>query len=98
MKRRLMKMAWSIAKNYSTFAEALTAAWRAIKLQCRLLTEPVVTFRYKKIDGSIREAVGTLETVPQTKGSDRAKNYGVINYFDITAQGWRSFKAENLIA
>lgn len=96
MKRRLFNIAWAIRKQFNTFAEALTHAWKVIKLQFELCIG-VVKFKYKKIDGSIREAVGTRDNVPATKGSDRSPNYGILTYFDIEADGWRSAKIENLL-
>lgn len=96
MKRRLFNIAWAIAKQFNSFGEALAMAWRIVKLQVELCLG-VVLFKYKKVDGSIREAKGTLDGVPPVKGTDKAKNWGNICYFDIEANGWRSFKAENLI-
>lgn len=96
MKSRLFRIAWVIAKNYSTFAEALKVAWQTIKLQWALCLG-VVTFTYKKIDGSIRIATGTNDHGQQLKGTDRPKNYGVLTYFDTEANGFRSCKIENLI-
>lgn len=96
MKTRLFNIAWGIRKQFSTFGEALAQAWKIIKLQVELCLG-VVAFKYKKVDGSIREAKGTLDNVPAVKGSDRVKNWGNVVYYDVDSQGWRSFKAENLI-
>ncbi|MDH6307390.1 hypothetical protein M2451_000539 [Dysgonomonas sp. PFB1-18] len=59
-------------------------------------------FLYRKKDGSIREAFGTLlEKVVDRNingfGMPR-KYYNCQAYFDIELQTWRSFKYENLIA
>lgn len=97
MKRRLFNIAWSIKSQFASFGESLAHAWKIVKLQVELCLG-VVCFKYKKVsDGSIREAKGTLDNVPAVKGTDKAKNWGVINYFDVDAAGWRSFRAENLI-
>lgn len=96
MKTRLFKMAWAIRKQFNTFSEALKHAWKVIKLQWDLCTGEV-RFKYKKIDGSIREAIGTRDNVPATKGSDRPANYGVLTYFDLGVGEWRSAKIELLI-
>jgi hypothetical protein len=58
-------------------------------------------FLYRKKDGSIREAYGTLlEKVVRNNingyGEPR-KYYGCQAYFDIEEQAWRSFRYENLI-
>jgi hypothetical protein len=96
MKRRMMKMAWEVSKHFASFAEAMSFAWKVIKLQIGLCLG-IVKFSYKKIDGSIRTATGTLDNVPATKGPRREPNYGLLTYFDTEADGWRSAKIENLI-
>lgn len=68
MKSRLFHIAHSIKANFNSFSEALTHAWKVVRLQFALCTQAIVNFKYSKVDGSIREAVGTLETVPMTKG------------------------------
>lgn len=95
MKRRLMHIAHEIKSNYSNFAEALKAAWRIIKLRLSLKSG-VVAFSFKKVDGSIRKAIGTLKNTPATLGV-KATNYAVFTYFDVEANGWRSAKLSNLI-
>lgn len=97
MKRRLMNIAWAVRSQFSTFAEALKHAWKVIRLQFLLCTQAVVNFKYKKLDGSIREARGTVETVPATKGTKRTVNFAVLTYYDVDAQDWRSAKVENLL-
>lgn len=90
-------MAHAIKSNFTSFAEALKFAWNVIKLQCRLLTESVVNFTFKKVDGTIRDAVGTLETVPMPKGGFKKSNFAILNYFDLQQQDWRCCKIENLL-
>lgn len=94
MKTRLFNIAWSVADKFNSFSEALTYAWRVIKLQIGLLCG-VVSFKYKKVDGSIREAVGTLDVKYERKGGTSHK--GVFTYFDVEADSFRSCKLENLI-
>lgn len=59
----------------------------------------IVRFFFTKIDGTIREAWGTLKNdlVPETKGIDRKKNENVFTYFDIEKNNWRSCKKENIL-
>lgn len=95
MKTRLFKMAWSIKAQFNTFGEALAHAWKVIKLQVELCLG-IVKFKYRKIDGSIRSAVGTRDNVPAVKGL-RPSNPSILTYFDLEAADWRSAKAENLI-
>lgn len=97
MKSNLFKIAHKIKGQFATFAEALTHSWKVIKLQLQLKTKSTVCFTFKKVDGSIREAVGTLLNAPNPKGDDRPVNYGVLNYFDLQQQDWRCAKVENLI-
>ena len=95
MKTKLFKMAWAIVANFNSFAEALKAAWKAIKLSSKMKSS-VVSFSFKKIDGSIRKAIGTLKDVPATLGV-REPNHSVLTYFDVEANAWRSAKIENLL-
>jgi hypothetical protein len=97
MKTRLFKIAHAIKANFNSFGEALAFAWNVVKLQFRLCTQAVVNFTYKKVDGTIREAVGTTETVPTPKGGFRKPNFGILNYFDLQQQDWRCCRIENLI-
>lgn len=96
MKSRLFKMAWAIRVNFETFGQALSHAWKVVKLQFELCINPIVKFSYMKKDGSRRDAIGTVETVPSVKGV-RPVNFGLLTYFDIEAKDWRSAKIENLI-
>lgn len=94
MKRRVMLTAWQVADKFNSFAEALSYAWSVIKLQVQLLIG-TVSFSYKKVDGSIRKAIGTLDVKYDRKGGTSSK--GVFVYYDLDAQGFRSAKLENLI-
>lgn len=97
MKRRLFSIAWSIVDQFDSFSAALTHAWKVIRLQLALCTQALVNFKYKKVDGSIRQAVGTLETVPTPKGGFRKVNHGLLTYFDLQQNEWRCAKVENII-
>ena len=62
-----------------------------------------VKFKYVKKDGTERNAVGTLN--PSIYGEEnepigisRSVPENQVRYFDIDAQGWRSFLIENLIS
>lgn len=97
MKKILFNIAWAVRKQFNTFSEALKHAWKVVRLQFALCTQAAVKFMYKKVDGTIREAVGTLESVPAIKGTGKPINHAVLTYFDITANDWRCAKIENLI-
>lgn len=68
------------------------------------LREGGVVFKYKKVNGEIREAYGSLnpsiigeENIPQ-RSSGYNFSEDVIRYFDLNSKGWRSFRIENLIS
>lgn len=98
--RNIMQMAWQFVKrNGFTMAEALKAAWLNFKLKAAMAVR-IVKFYFQKVDGSIREAYGTLKTdlVPATSGNDnRRKNDTVQTYYDTEVQSWRCFKRANLL-
>lgn len=101
LKSRLMSIAHAIKGQFATFAEALRHAWRVVRLY-RNLTKQTVSFRFRKVSGEIREAVGTLraDMLPESKGTGCAVNFGVLVYFDLSVEGggaWRSAKVEKLI-
>lgn len=59
-----------------------------------------VSFTYKKKDGSVREANGTInpELIPDAQKSTEKKEYtGTQNYYDFDAQDWRCFIIDNFI-
>jgi hypothetical protein len=79
-----MRSAHQLIKKLGiTLSEALRMAWRAFKLR-NSLKEWVTIFHYKKKDGSIRRALGTLDTA-------------LFEYEDMEADGFRSFSIENLV-
>lgn len=98
--RAIMQMAWQFVKrNGFTMAEALREAWLNYKLKMAMAAR-IVKFYFQKVDGSIREAYGTLRTdiMPATSGNDnRRKNESVQVYWDTEALGFRCFKRANLL-
>lgn len=71
------------------------------------MMETAVRFQFKKKDGTIREAVGTLvrEKMVQEDGSlwepvGEAKPDvpTLVKYWDLTVTGWRCFNVFNLVA
>lgn len=95
----IFKMAWSFVKqNGFTLSEALKCAWANIKLRAKM-HKGIVEFFYKKVDGSMRQAFGTLEAsrMPQTSSESKRKpNASVFTYFDTEKNEWRCFKRCNL--
>lgn len=80
-------------------SEALKCAWANIKLKVAMKSK-IVKFYFQKVDGSPREAYGTLneKLMPTTTGTDkRAKNDTVQTYFDTEVNEFRCFKKANLL-
>ena len=97
MKALVFKTAWQIAKQFRTFSEALTHAWAVIKLKYAML-KGVVEFAYRKVDGSIRTAIGTLQAPHvnyEFKGKESTNK--TLAYYDLEQGAFRCFKIENLI-
>ena len=98
--RAIMQMAWQFVKrNGFTMSEALKAAWLNFKLRIAMAAR-IVKFYFQKVDGSIREAYGTLNPsiIPATSGNDtRKKNDTVQVYFDSEKGEYRCFKRANLV-
>ena len=58
----IMRMAWRFYRTTRrAFAECLKLAWRNFNLVRRMHTE-VVRFYFRKVDGTLREAWGTLRS------------------------------------
>lgn len=71
--KEVMSLAWSfVRKNGYSISEALKCAWTNIKLRA-LLHKKVVEFYFKKTDGTLRQAFGTLMSgrIPETKGTKK---------------------------
>ena len=91
-------MAWSfVRKNGYSMSEALKCAWANIKLRA-LLGKKVVEFYFKKTDGTLRQAFGTLmsDRIPETKGTKKTADSCQV-YFDTEKEEWRCSKKCNLI-
>lgn len=98
--RQIMLQAWQFVKrNGYTMSEALKVAWANYKLK-KEMNNRIVKFYFQKVDGSIREAFGSLQEklLPETKGTDRKANDTLFTYFDTEKGNWRSFKKANLIS
>ena len=96
--RKVMKLAWQfIRKNGFTLSEALKTAWANFKLK-KAMKKGIVRFYFRKVDGTIREAYGTLkESLLPSTMSGRKHNPTVQVYYDTEKEGWRSYKIANLV-
>lgn len=71
--KEVMSLAWSFVKrNGFSMSEALRVAWANLKLKAALKVK-IVEFYFKKTDGTLRQAFGTLmsDRVPETKGTKK---------------------------
>ena len=96
--KEVMSMAWSfVRKNGYSMSEALKCAWANLKLKTAL-KEKIVEFYFKKTDGTLRQAFGTLmsDRVPETKGTKKTADNCQV-YFDTEKEEWRCFKKCNLV-
>lgn len=98
--RGIMQQAWQFVKrNGMSMSEALVKAWANHKLLAAMYLK-IVKFYFQKVDGSLREAYGTLNSkyIPERTGeSNRRKNDTVQTYFDTERQEFRCFKKANLV-
>ena len=96
--KEVMQLAWSfVRKNGYSMSEALKCAWANLKLKAALKVK-IVEFYFKKTDGTLRQAFGTLmsDRVPETKGTKKtAENCQV--YFDTEVGDLLCFKKCNRI-
>lgn len=95
--KEIMNQAWQLVKVYGfTMSEALKKAWAIYRVKAAMY-KGITKFYFKKVDGTIREAYGTLATnmIPPTGNHGHAKS--VIPYYDTEKQDWRCFKVANLI-
>lgn len=71
------------------------------QLRNRMVNGEMVKFKYMKVDGSIRCAIGTLQAdvvAANTKANGTYhKPMGTFCYIDLESFSWRSFKEERLI-
>lgn len=104
--RQIMLSAWVISKETGFgIGYGLRMAWKSFRLQAKMRTD-VVKFTYMKVAGGLREARGTLCGMFVPGGfswaldakDTRKRNDGVVTYYDMEKNGWRSFRKANLIS
>lgn len=98
--REVMRLAWQmVKKNGFSMSEALKTAWMNIKLKAAM-KERIVKFYFQKVDGSLREAYGTLKgsLLPENKGTDNRKKSDTVQvYFDTEKSEYRCYKVAHLV-
>lgn len=98
--KSIMLLAWQfVRKNGYSMSEAMKIAWSVIKLKAKMKAG-IVRFYFRKVDGSTREAFGTLseKLIPETKGTGKKANETLFTYFDTEKGEYRSFKKANLLS
>lgn len=98
---RVMKYAWQLFKaTGEAWRSCMLKAWELYRL-AKAMRAGVVSFSYLKTDGTIRDAVGTLQDVPAgatLRGKKMTKpSYKTLAYFDVEKKAFRCFRIENLI-
>lgn len=95
----IFAMMWQFVRlNGFNLSDALKCAWANEKLRTAM-SYGITAFRFIKVDGSIRQAYGTLksELVPATSEENRKHNPTVQVYYDTEKGAWRCFKKANLL-
>lgn len=100
-KSKLFKIAHAIYSEQTakSFSEALKQAWKAIRVYSSMLVGKV-KFQFRKVNGELRDAIGTLTDIDYTPKGNGPRKPGpadVIKFFDVEKMQFRSFKAANLI-
>lgn len=98
--REILNLAWQfVKKNGYTMSEALKVSWANFKLKARMKSG-IVRFYFRKVNGTTREAFGTLseKLMPETKGTGKKQNDTLQTYFDTERGEFRSFKKANLLS
>lgn len=95
-----MLLAWQLIKrNGFGKSDALVLAWANTKLR-RKMRGGIVKFYFRRVDGTVREAYGTLsdKLIPPVSGRDkREKNDTVQPFWDSERREWRCYKKANLV-
>ena len=99
--RDVMNEMWVIAKSSAlTKSEALKRAWRVVRLKAELAAGKVVEFMFEKADGTFRQAFGLAAGVGRylVKGTGSGTPKANMLYWDVEADGFRSFAKSRLLA
>ena len=99
-RKKIMIIAHALKRVYRmSFSEAQKLAWSNTKLRIALCQGPV-QFSYKKKNGEIRQAIGTLHNItPLLVGSNKFNSdILTLRYYDLETKDFRSMKISNLIS
>lgn len=85
---------------FTNISESLKCAWLQAKNENNLYAGPT-SFSFRKANGEIREAFGTLNGGffnYEYKGAEKVHQPLVQRYFDFDRGGWRSYRIDRLVA
>ena len=88
-------MAWELLDNFTSFSESLKQAWKILRLRAKMLIGNVA-FKFRKVNGEIREAVGTLNFTYEAKGTGKSSPSDSMVYME-EGKGIRSCKLVNIL-
>lgn len=95
---KVLRIAHNLVKVLNwNLSEALKQAWKAYRLRKRMY-EGAVNFIFKKVNGELREAYGTLNNIEHLlSGSNKfISDLLTFRYYDLESRGFRAFKIQNL--
>lgn len=94
----ILKKAHILKKQGYGFGEAQKLIWMGEHLRTKL-HEGLTQFSYKKKDGSVREAIGTLNNVEHLLVGSSKFNSDIftIRYYDLEKESFRATKVQNLL-
>lgn len=94
---QVFKRAYELAKSTGKyFSVCLAKAWALYRL-IKAMKNGVIMFAYEKADGSLRKAKGTLKDVQHLIKGTGKESFKTVNYYDVEAMSFRSFRIENFI-
>ena len=97
---KIMMIAHALKRVYKmSFSESQKLAWANTKLRFALHQGPV-EFCYRKKDGELRPAIGTLHNVePLLVGSNKFSNdILTLRYYDLEKDAFRAMKMNSLVS
>ncbi len=97
----VMRLAWAIRRKTPglDFGAAEEAAWKVLRLHTALQYGSV-RFSFRKENGEVREAVGTLRAdlfVQPPKPVERTERLTLMRYYDVEKNAIRSFRADRIV-
>lgn len=100
-RHEVMRLSWQfVRRNGFSRSESLKLAWANLLLRGKL-KQGVVCFRFKRVDGRVRQAFGTLSThlMPEVKRTGRKVTTDTVQvYYDTVCGEFRSFRKANLMS